>query len=423
LVFPRGLDRRVWQLAIARAVNTAGLSLVLAFLGVYIVEDRGYPAIAYGIIALVANLGQSLSNAWAGAFSDRMGRRLVITGSLFARGVVIAALGTLVLLDAPLIPLGIAIVLSAMLRGCFEPVSYALVADVVPSEQRIAAFGLQRMGTNLGWAMGPAIGGSLSLLVPYGVIFYVSAASMIGAAVITLRIHDPAASLPTAARTIATPEPTTLLRSLRDAMTDPSLRLLLLGTFLAAMLQTQMFSTFSIFMTDRVGVTKAQVGLLYAFNGALVLVLQLPAMRLIQRRGVRAILPWAAVLSSVGFSLVALGSFRGGVLAIFVITCAEMLFAPSHQTTVAELSLPGARGRMFGVIGLAQMVGVACAPLLGGALLDTIGGDYLALWLTLATLGIGQTWCFVRFARPAPSPAVPAAALVDSPARRAASGS
>ena len=31
-------------MAAARAINTMGLSLVMAFLGVYVVEERGYPA-------------------------------------------------------------------------------------------------------------------------------------------------------------------------------------------------------------------------------------------------------------------------------------------------------------------------------------------------------------------------------------------
>jgi MFS family permease len=405
----------VWQLAIARAVNTAGLSLVLSFLGVYVVEDRGYPAVAYGVIAVIANLGQSMSNAWAGALSDRIGRKPLITWSLMARGLVIAALGTQILLHAPIWSIAFSIVLSGMLRGCFEPVSYALISDVVPSEQRIVAFGVQRMGTNLGWAMGPAIGGTLSLLVPYGVIFYVSAAGLFAASLVTFSIVDPSAAARAAARTgavaspsasgtlapIHRPEATVPLRkSLAEALADPTLRMLIAGTFLAAMLQTQMFSTFAIFMTDRVGVTKAEVGLLYTINGGLVLALQLPAMMLIKHRGVHTILPWASFLSTVGFALVALGSFPGGALAIFVITCAEMLFAPSHQTTVADLARPGLRGRMFGVIGFSQMVGVAFAPLLGGVLLDAIGHEPVALWLTLSLLGAGQTLCFLRFARP-----------------------
>src|SRR5262245_22703531 len=52
---PLSIDRRVWQMAFARAVNTMGLSLVMSFLGIYVVVVRGYPAWAYGLIALAAN--------------------------------------------------------------------------------------------------------------------------------------------------------------------------------------------------------------------------------------------------------------------------------------------------------------------------------------------------------------------------------
>src|SRR5512139_4208653 len=108
-----GLDRRVWQMAFARAVNTMGLSLVMAFLGIYVVETRGYPAWLYGAIALGANLGQSLSSAWAGDLSDRIGRRPLITTALFVRSGFIALMGTQVMLDAPLWTLGANIVVSS----------------------------------------------------------------------------------------------------------------------------------------------------------------------------------------------------------------------------------------------------------------------------------------------------------------------
>ena len=81
------------------------------------------------------------------------------------------------LLDAPLWSLALNMIVSSALRGCFEPVAYALVADVVTDEQRINAFGLHRMSSNLGWA-GPAARRRrvLTLVIPYGAVFYVAAA-------------------------------------------------------------------------------------------------------------------------------------------------------------------------------------------------------------------------------------------------------
>jgi MFS family permease len=74
----------------------------------------------------------------------------------------VALLGGQILVDAPLATIAVTFVISSSLRGCFEPVAYALCADLARPDQRTAAFGLQRMGTNLGWAMGPALGGLLA---------------------------------------------------------------------------------------------------------------------------------------------------------------------------------------------------------------------------------------------------------------------
>lgn len=397
-----GLDRRVWQMAFARAVNTMGLSLVISFLGIYVVETLGYSAWVYGLIALCANLGQSLANAWAGSLSDRIGRRPLITNSLFVRAGFIAALGTQILLGAPLWTLAVNIVINSTLRGCFEPVAYALVSDVARNDQRVMAFGVQRMGTNVGWAIGPALGGLLSKVMPYGAIFYLAAAGLVITGIITLGVEDPVrrpdpAVPPSAAASSGTWD---LLRALREGLADRLMSMLLIGTFLCALLETQMFTTLGIYMTTQLGLTKAELGLLYALNGAAVLVIQFPALAVIRRLGIGLMLPWSSFLDTLGFAVIGLASgFGGGALAILILTCAEVLFDPSQQAAIAEVADPAHRGRAFGVVGFASTVGIALAPLVGGRLLDAIGSHHIAMWLAISAFGAGQTGCFIAFVR------------------------
>ena len=392
------LDPRVRQLAFARAVNTMGLSLVMTFLGIYIVETRGYPAWLYGLVALGSNLGQSAANAWAGNLSDRIGRKPLITSSLFVRSVFIALLGVQVLMEAPLWTLTANIVVTSALRGCYEPVASALVADLVTPDQRIAAFGMQRMGINLGWAIGPALGGVLTVFIPYGAVFFIAAAGVVIAGFVCMGIEDPIQVAPS-----APPSGAIETSALVDGLRDPTLRWLLAGTFLAAVLYTQMFSTFSIYMTGVVGLTKANVGLLYTVNGAGVLLLQYPALALIERLGVRRTLPWSSLFEGVGFALIGLGTgFVGAMIAIVTITSAEVVFSPAHQTAIADVADPLRRGRTYGVVGFVQMLGVAIAPLFGGILLDVVGEHHATMWLTIATIGGLQALCFLAFVRRRP---------------------
>jgi len=389
----RDLDRRVWQMAFARSINTMGLSLVMSFLGVYVVETRGYPAWLYGLIALGANLGQSLSSAWAGNLSDRIGRLPLITTALFIRSLFIAALGTQIAFHAPLWSLAINMLITSALRGCFEPVAYALVADVVDEDQRVSAFGLQRMGTNFGWTIGPALGGMLTLVVPYGYVFYFAALGMVLAGIVTLGVKDPIVKQRTTTKD-------DLGGAVREAIADKTFRLLLGGTFFAALMSTQMFSTLAIYMTDELGMTKADVGLLYMLNGAGVLVLQVPALAIIRRFGIRSTLPASSLLDAIAFALIGAASgWAGAAIAMLAITSAEVVLSPAHQTAIAEVADPAKRGRAYGVVAFVQMVGIALAPLLGGAMFDTIGHHHGAMWITIGVIGLAQTLCFSAFVR------------------------
>ena len=213
------------------------------------------------------------------------------------------------------------------------------------------------------------------------------------AGIVCLRVADPVKKQ---AEQHASQLRSALIKSFRD----DRMRLLLVGTFLAALMGTQMFTTFSIFMTDEIGVRAADVGLLYGLNGLGVLLLQLPGIAFVRRFGIATVLPWASLLNSAGFALIGLATGNAGAaLAIITITTAEVMLAPAHQTAIAEVADPMNRGRAFGVVGFAQMVGIAVAPLLGGLLFDAIRHHHAAMWAVIASIGIVQAVCFAAFVR------------------------
>ena len=84
---------------------------------------------------------------------------------------------------------------------------------------------------------------------------------------------------------------------------------------------------------------------------------------------------------------------------MITITSAEVVLAPAHQTAIAEVADPMYRGRAFGVVGFAQMVGIAVAPLIGGILFDAIGHHHATMWAVIACIGIAQSICFAAFVR------------------------
>jgi MFS family permease len=388
------LDRRVWNLALIRAINTGGLSLVMVFMGIYLVTERGLSMTLYGVIALAANTVQSWTQGAAGILSDRAGRRGVMAAALAIRAGVLAALGVLVLATAPVWILVIALVASASLRGAFEPVAYAFVADVVAERDRVVAFGLQRMGTNLGWAIGPAAGGVLAGSIGYGAVFFWAAPALLAAALLSIRQREPERAAPTPGR-----RQVGVIRALREALATGDGAVFLAGGFLFALCHVQLFATLSVYAKGTLEMSEAAVGTGYMVNGVLVLALQLPAVALIAWSGSRPALLVGSVLYVVAFFAFGQAAGLAGVaVAIAVMTFGEVLLAPAQQTLVAELNDPERYGRAFGVFGTVQMLGVAVAPLVGGLVYDSVGDDGALMWSILASFPAAMLVAFAWFA-------------------------
>jgi MFS family permease len=390
-----GLDRRIWTLAGVRAVNTMGLSLVMAFMGIYLVTRRGISGLELGSIYFVANVCQAMSNSYAGRLSDRIGRRRLMAGTLVGRALVIAILGGLVLAHADVLVLAAVLVVSASLRGGFEPVAFAVVADVAAPDQRVAAFGLQGMGTNVGWAVGPALGGFLASVLDYGLVFFCAVVPLLASAVAVARLTEP----PRPVAPARAPAPTGRLAAAPPAAGSRGELVLLLACALGmSVVHIQLFSTLSIYATSEVGLIERQIGMLYAVNGAAVVLLQVPAVALIGRlRHDRALVVGASIYVCAFLAIGAADSHLALAVAILIATSGEVVVAPAQQATVASLGDPARLGRAFGRLGTVQMLGVAIAPLVGGLVYDHLRHQPLAMWGTLAALAAILAVGYARF--------------------------
>jgi MFS family permease len=388
------LDRRIWTLAAVRGANTMGLSLVLAFMGLYLVTERGVSGLHYGLIYFTANLCQALTSTYAGQLSDRIGRRRLMVSTLLGRALVVALLGALVLVHAPIPLLAAVIIVSASLRGGFEPIASAVVADVAIPSDRVAAFGLQRMGINLGWAVGPALGGLLASVIDYGFVFFCSVIPLLASAVVTARIHEP----PRAAPPPAAEDRISLRAAVAEASSRGELLLLLVCALVFSTVHIQLFATMSLYAKSELGLVESQIGLLYTINGVLVILLQVPAVALIRRFSAEGALVTGCLIYAGAFLLI--GAAAGGALlrlAVVTATVGEVILTPAQESTVAELSDPSRLGRAFGLYGTMQMIGVAFAPLVGGIIYDHLRHLPLAMWGTLAVLAFLLALAYARF--------------------------
>jgi MFS family permease len=381
----RALDQRVWTLAAARLVVTAGYSMVMPFLAMHLAVDRKVPVVIVGGIWLVAGGLSALAQWLVGELADRVGRRSLMLAAMIARAANLAGMGAAIALEAPWPVIGALTVGNGILRGFFEPLATALVADLAPAARRVAAYSLQRVGLNVGWAAGPAIA-ALAAGVGYAYLFYASAPLTLLAAAAVWRIREPARERNRRDFTLAE-----LLAFTRDRV----LLRLLLCTLAFFILQVQMFQTLSIYSAKVLHLTRAEVGTLYTLNGILVVLLQLPAVHAIVRLGTRRALMVGAAGYALSYAAVGLATGHGMLLlCIAGVTAAEIVSSPAQQATITSLA-PGDRiGAYTGLFGLCQAAGQSCGPLIGAALLDVLPSR--SAWFVLALFGVAAAFGYRR---------------------------
>jgi MFS family permease len=376
LEFP-DLDRRIWILAAARLIVTAGFASVMPFLAMHLAVDRQISVLKIGLLWTVVGLSSSLTQWLAGQTADRVGRRKVMLGAMVVRSANLAGLGYAVGSHAPFSVIGALCLLNGAMRAFYDPVASAVVASLAAPEERVAAFSLHRVGSSVGWAVGPLVA-TLASGASFDILFYAAAPVTLLAAL--------------AVATIPETRPQRLRPQLRwaqfaDFTRDRPFVRFLAATFAFYLLQTQMYHIMAIYAAKHLGLDRAQVGTLFTLNGIMVVLIQLPAVRYIRHVGTRG----ALVIGSLGYAVAYGGcSFAWGYLPLLgcvaLVTLSEIVAVPAQQATVTEMAPPEKVAAYSGIYGVAQGAAQTAGPVLGTALIEFVSPR--GAWLLLAVLGL-----------------------------------
>jgi MFS family permease len=365
----RRFDRRVWLLLFAMLAFRFGHGLYFPFSSIYFHNVMGIPLPLVGVGLAVFAGASVLSGLVAGPMTDRYGRKPVMlaalagsSASFFAFSLVGGFAGYVV------VSAGHGLVGWSM----FEASRNAMVADVTPQGMRSRAFGLVRVGGNVGWALGPMVAGLVSAAA--GGSGDVYPRLFVGTSLLTATV---AVALALGIRE-SRPESSEVREEmessgrLRAAFSDwPFVVLLGVGVLLYYVF-TQDWQALPIYAKNFVGVADGQIGLFLGANGLMVMLFQLPVSYLIDRGSkVVALLAGTGLFAASSVTLLLTDSFWGILLAfVLFFTLAEMVLEVAGASLAAELAPVRLRGTYLALFG--TCFGVACgfSPIVAGTLLQ-----------------------------------------------------
>ncbi|MCF1599209.1 MDR family MFS transporter [Streptomyces muensis] len=396
-----GLPREFWWLWTSTLVNRLG-AFVATFMALYLTLDRGYSATYAGLVAALHGLGGVVSSIGAGVMTDRLGRRPTL---LVAQASTAASVALLGFMHHPVAIAAVAFLVGAA-SNASRPAVQAMMADIVRPEDRVRAFSLNYWAINLGFAISSMAAGFIAE-VSYLAGFLIEAGmTAVCAVVVFVKLPE---SRPPAVQDIDAAEDKVGLGTvLRDGRFMSVVGL----SFLVALVFQQGAVGLPIAMGDA-GFSPADYGLAIAVNGVLIVALQIPVTRFIERRDARRILIVSSLLAGYGFGLTAFaGSVGVFTLTVCVWTLGEMLNAPTQTGLVVRLSPAHGRGRYQGMYTLSWSVAALVAPLMSGFVIDRFGAEWLwglcAVVGTAAAIGYGVLTRRLPAEAPAPKTDAPA---------------
>lgn len=369
----------VGALCFCQGVLSLGLGLSFPFFAVYLHVDRGMPMLWVGAWLSASVLATAIGQGLGGELSDRLGRRRVMVLSLWLRTATVAALAAAISGEwglAAIIGLHLA---SSFVAHFFEPAARGWVADHAAVKDRHRAYGWLRTATHGGFAAGPALGGLIAGK-SYPLLFGASAAvcALCAIAASILLGDDRRHS-----REKTGDEGWGLL-----SVKDKRFRRLCLLNALLAVAMAQLVVPLSLYATSFLNLGEAQIGLVLSLNGALIVLLQIPATHLLTGAPLSAALAGGAALYALGYAWVGRALGLEGLLgAVALVSLGEILVPAAVHALAANLAPERLLGRYMGMLGLSRQLGSAVGPIAGCASLELAVGRSPGLhWLAVSAI-------------------------------------
>lgn len=397
--FWRDLPREGRLLLSIVVVQFLGTGLVLPFLVVYLHEIRGFSLDDVGLLIGLGPLLGFVAVGPGGAVIDRYGARVVM---LFTLSLEVVA--DLALTFASTLPVAVvAVVLQGVAFGIEWPAVQSLIATVVPATLRQRYFGVNFTLLNLGIGLGGIVGG-LVVDVHHPVTFqaiYVADALSFLPPIYLLSV--PLRHL--SGRPVHHDDPPPAEGYLQ-VMRRPGVRLMMLLSFVSSYVGYSQLNAGTQAFAREVGhVSTRALGLAYACNTLVIVLLQLVVLRRIEgRRRTRVImvmsLVWSAawlLLGSAGLVPGTLGAAGLVAACTSVFALGETLMQPTIPALVNDLAPDHLRGRYNALSTAAFSLASVIAPAVAGWL---IGHDAGTAYIVQLVVGCGAVVAVAAYLEP-----------------------
>jgi DHA1 family tetracycline resistance protein-like MFS transporter len=347
-------------------IDLIGFGIAIPVLPDYAKNEFGASPFVIGWLVASYSIMQFVSTPFLGQLSDKYGRRPILLISLLGTSVAALITG----LSTTLWLLFFGRIFDGITGGNIST-AQAYIADVTTRENRAKGMGLIGAAFGLGFVFGPAIGGILSKFGPHAPFFFVSALAISNA--VLLYFILPESRQPNTGA--AAEKKSGRFAGLVDSLADSRFRLVTIIYFLVIVAFSIMTTVFVQYTAFRFGYTPEQNGYLFAYVGALAVVLQGGVFsRLVKAFGeISLIILGCLLLTGAFFAVPFVAPANGGLAALLVgvafFSIGNSLSAPALTLLASKEAHDEEQGKTLGIMQSAASLARAIGPALSAFLL------------------------------------------------------
>jgi MFS family permease len=364
---------RFWAVTGVSFIDSVGGTLLFPFFALYITQKFNVGMTEAGLVLGTFSISSFVGGLIGGALTDRLGRKKLILFGLVASAVTTLSLG-FVTEYYLLFPLAIII---GIVADVAAPAHQAMIADILPEQQRQEGFGMMRVVRNMAWIIGPSIGGFIAS-IDFLWLFIIDAIVSCVVAVIFLMFIPETKPAPKEDE-----KPETVAQTFGGyfkVLRDTPFVWFIVAMVLMGLVYAQMYNSLSVYLRDVHDILPSGYGFLLTSSAIVVILFQFWTSRKIKTRPPFAMMALGTMFYVVGFGMIAfVSAYALFVVAMVIVTIGEMVTMPTSAALAANFAPEAMRGRYMAVFGLVWVVPFAIGPTAAGIILDHY--DPNLLWI------------------------------------------
>ncbi|MBN1670466.1 MAG: MFS transporter [Kiritimatiellae bacterium] len=388
----------IWAIFAGWVIGILGRAMIIPFLALFFHNTLKISMATVATIYLLMGVARTVGRLASGFVIDHLGCRRVLYIPPLLRACAFFGLAWCVHVRAPVWVMVALLCATDFLRAFFSSASDTYVADVTPAEDRPHVYGFLRIGLNLGWMIGPAIGAFLAR-TPFSLLFALTGGCVLLLSPLTFLLcpetrHD-------ARHKIHKHDGALGIFGFRDVWRNKTFTAHCLFSICHFVLTAQLVSTLSVYAINVIGITRVQLGWTYTLNGLLVIVFQIPVNAWLARVSLgRRLVVAAAVYACGYFAIAFVPNWSWLLVTILLISFSEMAAEPAVVTVVSRLAPQALLGRFMGVYGFARETGYSLGQYYGGWLYHGFSAWPAVLWGGAAAFGLVAAAGFAALRKP-----------------------